>query len=50
MPAPHLTRPALVDCPPDGTESFLRATMHGFHRDWDADALVEVQGIAALPT
>lgn len=39
MPAPHLTRPLLVDCPPDGTEAFLRATMHGFHHDYDADAM-----------
>lgn len=39
MPAPHLTRPVLVACPPDGTEAFLRATMLGFHRDFDADAM-----------
>lgn len=39
MPAPHLTRPELVACPPESGEEFLRATMHGFHRDWDGDAL-----------
>ncbi|GAA1828586.1 GNAT family N-acetyltransferase [Microlunatus capsulatus] len=39
MPAPHLTSPQLVACPPEGDEAFLRATMHGFHRDWDGDAL-----------